>query len=194
MGFDFDDALGLGAILNPVGLIGSGLSLGQAGIDYLGEREARGADLASAREQMAFQERMSSTAHQREVADLKAAGLNPVLSANAGASSPVGSSINAENMTRGLSPAIGTALELRRLRQDIAESNSRIDLNRSSKREKDVSADATEVGWWQKFLGTEGARRWLKALQEGFDKPWSAEHEFRKKKPKGKLIFPSDRR
>lgn len=45
-----------------------------------------------AQKQMQFQKTMSSTAHTREVEDLRAAGLNPVLSANGqGASSPSGS-------------------------------------------------------------------------------------------------------
>lgn len=62
-------------------------------LGYYGQQQTNEDMVQLAKDQMAWQERMSSTAHQREVADLKAAGLNPILSMGkgSGASTPAGS-------------------------------------------------------------------------------------------------------
>lgn len=78
--------------------------------DYMGAKETNAANAAQSATQMAFQERMSNTAHQREVADLKAAGLNPILSVNAGSSSPVGSQATMQNPNAGVSEKIQASL------------------------------------------------------------------------------------
>ena len=73
------------------------------GLNYLGTHEANLMNREIMREQMGFQERMSNTAYQRVVQDMRAAGINPMLAVHSGgASSPAGASTQVRNELAGV--------------------------------------------------------------------------------------------
>lgn len=73
-----------------------------------GQHSANKANVAATKDQMAFQERMRDTEVQARVQDLLAAGLNPMLAFEGGASSPGGSAARIENPAAG---AVNSALQ-----------------------------------------------------------------------------------
>lgn len=87
------------------------------GASLLGGALANKRNLKIAREQMAFQERMSDTSYQRAVKDMRIAGINPALAyQQGGASTPGGASATMQDIA---SPAVSSAQHARRLNADL---------------------------------------------------------------------------
>lgn len=171
---------------------GSGAGLVGAGLNYYGAKEANKMNQDMAREQMGFQresnqiamnfsaeqaqkqmdfqERMSSTSYQRAMADMEAAGLNPILAFQQGGSSTPGgasaqgvSSPGAKAEYRNqYAGAVASALQAMQIAAQIQQSAALTDLMKAELPEKKATSDVydTRVGkvlkWAEKILSPLG--------------------------------------
>lgn len=95
--------------------------IGLSSIPIVGDLIGLEASRSEASKQRGFQRDMSNTAIQRQVADMKAAGINPILAGQyGGASTPGGAMAPIPNLGSSAAAGVNSAIALKRADADVA--------------------------------------------------------------------------
>jgi hypothetical protein len=97
-----------------------------AGLELWNTSEANSANREIANRQMQFQERMSNTAVQRRMDDMRKAGINPILAGRYDASTPSGASIAAQKAD--IVGAFNTAANMKQVDANVEKIGVELDV------------------------------------------------------------------
>ena len=124
----------LGSVFTP----GVSSALG-AGLSYLGGKETRDQQLGLYQDQKSWLTQMSNTAYQRAMADMKKAGLNPILAGKLGGASTPG--LNMPQLHDYVGPAVNTAFTGM---QSMSQAEAQQEQANLSERQQEVAIQQAE--------------------------------------------------
>lgn len=151
--------------------------------DYFGQKATNSANRELARDNRQWQERMSNTAYQRSMRDMKTAGLNPMLAyQQGGAGTPPGSVIPMENPAKSAA-SVGRnvadhLIAAKRLKAEIQnlETNSALNVEKANTEKTNQAANLASADYTSAQTVTEGFRpdlikadTWLKTVQHDLE-------------------------
>jgi len=156
--------------------ISSAMDVATPFLSPIGDMVSSAMNIGQANKQMRFQERMSNTQHQREMADLRKAGLNPILDRGNGAGVPSGAmatitnpakDLNSAQIQRKLSRATlsKTALELKVLETQEA-------LNSALEQKASNEASVANEQWQTMARNRKLTHNQMKAMSDYYGSKW----------------------